>query len=808
MSHQALIRVLAAASVLNFSVSSMAQESAPGASGGEVVLEEIMVTAQKRTESAQNVPISMTVLTNEALITAGVLNPADLQKVAPTLRYATSIGTLAARFSVRGIGSFSNSAIEPSVAFFQDGIYIPRPAAIANSLLDVEAVEVLSGPQGTLFGRNASAGAVFFRSGSPTGDFSGKARVDIDDGNRSRFEGVLNAPVNDAVSFRFAGLADNFDGYWKNDLNGKNFGGIDTYQGRLSMQVKPDERLTWMLRGEYQQNKGDGTQNTKLLPASVTPATLARITSAQNGIVPNLNLYDGHNNSYTAHNIVDDSIWGVSSNLAYSFGSDYTIKLLNGYYDWDSRQGDGDTAALSVYVLGRNLNYTSKSNSHELQFISPKDQLLDGRLDYVAGLYFYHEDFGLRQASLNGPDFCRVIVPTIPPVAGALPGATTADKIAACQAIPPDTETSVGDFDQATRSVAAYSQATYKLLPTVDFTGGVRWTDEKKTGSYIGTFTPTGIFLATNENTSLKLTDSRVTWRANLSWRPHDNLMLFTTASTGFKSGGFNNGINPVKLNGIPGDPLSRLFKAETTRNYEAGIKSQWLDNRLQVNATAYWMEVSNYQERSIVGTVSSIRNVGSIRNKGIEFSSEAVVTQFLKLNASVAYLDAEITNYPNGPVPNYLPGAGGRFQDLKGITPTYSPKWSGVVGGEVHGDVGSTNMGWAFNLSTSFVSRQSQGTLIDNNPYTVQGGYALVDARLSLIGDNDAWSVSVFGKNLADRGYCAATVLQVIDGQIGARYNTATGAPAVAPATNDATAIRCLVGAPRVLGVSASMKF
>lgn len=809
MHHRTIMATLLAASA-TLPMSAHAQTTAPAPTAGNTVAkpdevasssDDIIVTAQKRSENVQAVPISILAFDERALSAAGVTNPAELQRVAPTFKFTTSLGTLATRFSIRGIGTFGNSAIEPSVATFIDGIYVPRPASIVNSLLDIQGVEVLSGPQGTLFGRNASVGAVSYRTGTPIQAFAASLKTDYSTGAHSRTEGMINLPVSDTVAVRVAGLANIFGGYWKDDLTGDRFGGIDTYQGRVSLKAELTPSLTWIVRGDYQRNTGDGQVNSKIIPSTLTPTTLARLTALQGGIAPNLDQFSRTNNTYNGNYRVNDRTWDVTSDLSFDAGG-FTLRLLDGYYDWDSRQSDGDTAALSTYVLGRNLFYNSKSDSHEFQVISPKDQLLGGKLDFVGGLYYFHEDLGIRADSLNGTAFCSNLVPNAAlPFGSIIPGATTAARIATCQGY--TGPSSRGDFVQSTRSLAAYGQATLEVIPGLDLTGGLRYTEEKKSGDYVGTvYNPTGAIIAANETTALALKDDRVTWRANLAWHPDKDVMLFGTVSTGFKSGGFNNGVATRALG------QARVFQAETVTNYEVGFKTQFADRTVTLNLTAFRMDIDNFQERSIVSLLSTIRNVGQVRQQGLEFEGVVRPIPHLKLNTAVTFLDSKIQSYCNAPLPPYqtapapasCPGAAANTQNLARASLSYSPEWSGVVGATVDGLVGGWK--WSLNGDMSFTSSQRTGTTIDNSPLVIQPGYALFNSRLTVTSPDDKYSLGLYARNITGKGYCVSKVYQVLEGPLGLRYDiNGDGA-------NDGTAVRCLVGEPRVIGVTAGVKF
>ena len=203
-----------------------AKEAQPAAEDGDST--EIVVTAQKRAENVQDVPISIAAFSGETLEENNVVNLEGLTKVTPNLSVAKGAQTSYVRLAIRGIGAASNTTVEPSVAVFLDGAYVPRVGAVISSLLDMESVEVLRGPQGTLFGRNASVGAVSFHTARPKfGDYSGEVTGEIGNGSRYKASGYVNVPVGENAAFRFAGSQQWFKGYWHNELDGETYGGTD-----------------------------------------------------------------------------------------------------------------------------------------------------------------------------------------------------------------------------------------------------------------------------------------------------------------------------------------------------------------------------------------------------------------------------------------------------------------------------------------------------------------------------------------------------------------------------------------------------
>ena len=725
----------------------------------------------------QRVPISITAVDGATLAQAHVSDLIEMKRLAPTFRFNPTSGTgvTGARLSIRGVGTFTNSAIEPSVGTFLDGVYIPRPASIGRTFLDIEAVEVISGPQGTLFGRNASAGALSLRSATPKPTFSAAFTGSYETGADYKGVGYVNIPVSSTTAIRLAGLVEDFGGYWRNTLDGRRFGGVNNYSGRISLKTEFSSSLSLVLRGDYTKQTGIATNNWKLRPETLTPVTLARLTAVQGGIVPPLDEYGRNNSFYMGEYDIDAHHWGVSSNLQWAPGGGFDVNLISSYRDWQTKQSDGDVAILAVPVIGRDQYWRSKSYSNELQIISPSDRLLDGRLSFVAGLYQFHEDLAITYTTNLLSEFCRIIGGAVRPAA-----------VPACLAAPLRGAVNI-PYVQSTNSLAAYGQLTYALVPKLLLTLGGRVTQDRKSAlSTTVVNNPLGVLFGAPEVTKLYRKDSRFTGRVTLNWQPTDQLSLFGTYSTGFKSGGFNNNGSTVVLG------QGRAYDPEDVKNLEFGFKSTLFDRALVFNATAYRMHIDNLQDRSVDPSgINSIRNVGRLRHQGVEVQAIVRPTSWLRLNGNVAYLDAKFLSYPRAPQVPWRTGV----QDLTGTTPNYAPKWAGTVGPEVTLPAGSSGMRVNLRSDLSFFSRQNVGAVQDHSPVFIQSGYALLSGRAELSGPGERWSVAVFGQNLTNKGYCDDTLYQVFEGPLGLRLP-------------DRTAARCSVGTPRRIGMSGSVKF
>jgi len=760
-----------------------AQEAAPETDAGAPG--EIIVTAQKRAESVQSVPISIAAFSGDTLGKQNVLTVLDLGKVATNFQSVRSSNTGSTRIGIRGVGSLANTLIEPSVAVFVDGVYVPRSGAILGSFLDIAGVEVLRGPQGTLFGRNASVGALSLRSALPKDTFSGEISGEVGSFDRYKVSGNVNVPLGENLALRVAGMGQWYKGPWRNKLDGKRYGGSDDVSFRATLRADLG-KVEWILRGDYTRLDGDGVANFDFDPASVSAARLAFLQTAFNG-GPDTNLWDRVMNQFMATGLVDKN-YGVSSTASLDLGGS-TLKLIDSYRVWKNDQLDGDIIYFPVSLASRRSLFDSKSHNHELQFISPEKEWLGGKFDMVAGAYYFEEDFALSELLNMGSSFCGVLVP-------AGPGRTACAGYYAGTGGVAATDQ---DVFQNVKSVALYTQGNLHLTDRFTLTLGGRWTHDKKSGTYAQLSSPfTQTLRAPEALTFPGISESRFTYRVSLNWKPADDVLVFANHSTGYKSAGYNSGGGTPSLSTFDaGGKLvstKRLFDRETVKNYELGIKSSWLDRRLKANLTLYRMDIAGFQDRAFDGVSFIVRNAGNLRQQGFEFDLTMAPSDRFSVTSSIAYLDSKFTAFGNA---SNLPGLTGT-QDLTGKPNTFSPKWSGNVSVDWSGDIGSSGLGWALNGNLSFVSDQFVGTVNDGNPQSRADGYALLGARLTINGPDERWSVSLFGKNLANEHYRPLSVYQPLGGALGLNNTAFPGS----------TANRVMASEPRTYGASATIRF
>ncbi len=741
----------------------------------------IIVTAQKRSENLQDVPISAIAVDAATLDRANVTDVTQVQRLVPNLVIARAQNTTNQNVRIRGIGSGSSTAIEPSVAFFLDGVYVPRAGSIIGNLVDVAGVEVLRGPQGTLFGRNASMGAISIKTREPEFVRSMSAKLRYGNYEQVRADLTANLPVTDTFAVRVAGSAE----YYGGDFISLNpaphkLGRTSTVFGRVSALWQPTDRLSWLVKADYQTISGDGQ-----VPYELDPKTLPANNTFPNRLDPDgpgpltgpsLSTGDPFDRVVSNYlfGVIDDQIWGVTSDINYELGGGYDVRLINGYRNWHSEPKEGDAIQTPVPLVRRNQYYDSESQSHELQIISPERGLFGGAADFVAGLYYYKEDYAIDTVIDLLSSYCRPFLQNIIP------------SLAAPCAAGPQDNAGADYFDQQTISKAAYAQATLHLSDAVRLVGGLRYTNDKKDGGIVQVKNNPAELFHTNENTPLALSEDRVTYRLGAEFDLSRDIFLFGSYSTGFKSGGFNSSFSSSNLG------QSRLFRAETVDNYELGVRSQLLDRRITANVTAFRTTIYDLQDRGFDGLQFLTRNVGSLRQQGIEFDLSARPVSGALLGIAGAYLDSEYLDFQNAPNLPGLPGT----QDLTGTRANFSPEWQGNVYAQYDTDLPG-GFGLLGRVDMKFVSDANLGSDSNNNPDTIQPGYQLVSGTLALSAPDDRWQFSLFGENLLDQGYCIQKVTQTAESILGVR-----------DPTRNSTAIRCIVGQPRRYGVELKVSF
>ncbi len=764
----------------------------------------VVVSAQRRDEDIQDVPISISAFSEETLDEAGINDIRDLRNIAPSLNLATAPQLANTRIEIRGIGTSGNTAIEPSVALFLDGAYVPRTAALVSGLNDIRSVEVLRGPQGTLFGRNASMGAMLINTHEPSSSLEGRVSVLAGNFDRLKGEAMLNLPVTDNFAVRAAILGDRRDGFANNLLTGKDVSFADTFSGRLSAAWNITDDIRWVVRGDYQHTTGDGIPISTVVAESVTPTFAAnwRTRLDPDGAGPLVGQTPILTDTYT-HDIyqesegnLSDHTVGFASNLTWDLEGGWVVKLINAWRDWNDDQYQVSSGALPIRMPGRQGFFASESKSHELQLVSP-DGLLDGKASFVAGLYAYEEDFYIGDYRFLNNDFCNIFIRN---TTADTPAGTRQRRVSFCNADVALPYSSYTDFWQNTQSWAAFWQGTYDILPVWDVTAGVRYSSDEKTGLFdqrslttpipgIVSGTIASVDAAATENTSLATDGTKFTYRLGTTYQAADGIMLFASWSTGYKSGGFDSGRNATVVG------QARVFAPETTENLEVGVKSDLFNGLLQANATAFRTDVSNYQFRTYDGISFAVRNNGSIRQQGVEFDTTLYPLDQLTVNLAGTWLDSQYTDFRGAP--NWPGLSTPAAVDLTGQRVPYSPEWQ-LTGYLRWEDQLPWVSGWSWSARGSFqyVDERQLSAAGDNYPLNNESSFMTYDARLALRND-DGLQIALIGQNLTEDIACTSRYAQPNNAGLGLVNTTAGG-----------TVLRCVVTPPRTYAVEVSRSF
>lgn len=701
-------------------------------------IEEVVVVAQKREQNVQDVPISISVFSGADLERRGLNDLQQLANFVPNLDLPASNNMRNSQVRIRGIGSSgTNPGIESSVGVFLDGLYMPTSAMSLGELADINNVEVLRGPQGTLYGRNTPVGAINITTRRPVQELETLLRVGGGDFDHRWLNGYVGGGLGDNAAGRLSFYYRERDGYEDNEFLGGSVNDNEEQGLRGRLLFAPTDALEVNIAGYYSTIERRCCVAEQIDPSGPFGIATQGFLDASAALGYPFQNFDDDDRDVHADDEGDDQIdsWGSSLQIDWTLANDHVLTAITGYQDWDNQVLIA-ADSLPQPVIQSNQQQVNEVLSQEFRLTSPSGN----QVEYIAGVFFYGQDTTFQTGSFVGEGANRVF--PFPPALCAAP----------CRVTPG--QTGFQDFDQETRSVAAFGSATWYLSEKLDVTGGLRWSQDKKDATINHFNSPDATVPFTRvfrENLigDLDRTDKNVTWSVNSRYQLSESVMAFASVATGFKSGGFNATRVP------PGTPVE--FEDEQSISYDVGIKSNWLDRRLQVNATAYWTVLEDFQESSLnleAGTGFIVTNAGERRARGLEADLIAAPTEGLTLTAALAYLDAEYTEFPNaqcgaGETPD---GPAGTC-DRKGDTPAFAPEWKYSVGAELVRPIGGTALEWRARADYAWVDDQNLIRVTIDEPGN-QKSYGLLNLRAGIGAANGAWSLSAFVNNALDEDY------------------------------------------------------
>lgn len=667
---------------------------------GEALLEEIIVTATKRAGGveAQNAAVAVTAYGSNQLDAMHIRDLKAIGYNAPSVQLediGTTRGT--ANFSIRGLGVNSSiPSIDPTVGVFIDGMYYGLNAGVVMDIFDLESVEVLRGPQGLLFGRNVTGGAVVLNTTRPTEEFSFNGRVAYESGENMYASAVLSGPLSDTIGWKLAGYY-NDDGGWHTNLaNGNdNFGKAETTMVRGALEFDIGDSANLIVRAEHGESDGDGpaAHNGGCVAAAVPGLCVRQYDFEEFDFgIDEEGRYD---NSWT--NVI------AEINVDVGFG-DGTITNILAYREYESStNGDIDATPLFLFHSGSATEQDQLSN--ELRYSGGW-----GSVDLTAGLYYFTQEFTYLEN--------RVIPP-----AGFLPPGVTGG----------------GTQDQTTWGL--FTQVDWHVSDSITFNFGGRFTDEEKEAQIASILFNTCTFPVSCQ--SHDFNDSRswdnFTPKVGIQVMPNDEMQVYAFWTKGFRSGGYNMRHTAVA---IP----NQAFDEEEQTSVEVGLKTDWADGRVRTNIALYRNHIEDMQREinlsdPVAGVVQLIRNTADATIKGVDLEVTAAATDNLVIRGSYGYVDGEYNE-----VTFDISGDGVVDENDKNLKiPRLAPV---SYGGEV---IYSTETSWGSFTAQASYYRRDKAFYTDNNRGELREA-DMVDARIGLGFMDDRLMVSLFGKNLKDQ--------------------------------------------------------
>lgn len=702
----------------------IAQASAAGAGSGEVALETVVVTAQYRAENAQTVPISISSLSGEALDKTGYRSVTDLQYTVPGVQYDPTNG---AAFQIRGVGStsfdFSN---EKSVNVVVDDVVMD--AQRANGLIglqDIQRVDVLMGPQGTLFGKNSTSGAIVVRTNNPVLDeLTVKANASYGERNDYSVNATVNIPVGDHGALRISAFDQGQDGYGRYVVLNKDLGKTREYGIRAKFLYQFSDDLEAVVSADYERH-----WDTFIRTAVSNPASLMALQEAY-GVTPGPKNADSADTSY-GHLIAPE--WGGSLRVTYKLGDDTltSITAVRGSQYSNYTPADllpGDVFAYIPYNHG---NLTTFKVSQELRLASPTGQFIE----YVGGVFY--NNLHARQSQLQWATLGS-------PLVSSSGVQNTVFYCLTC-AIGKSGNTSLFKANNVT--LAAYGQVKLNFTPEFSLALGGRYThDHNSQGlSYFDTDTEPSIGLPLSSLTFIPtsaapvypfgdVTGDDFSFKIAPQYRITDSIMVYASYTTGYKPAG-------IAFVGNKYDP----FKAETVESWEVGLKSELLDRRLRLNLDLFRSLFNEFQATiltpipdGIGGFVNTIAigNAGGLRTEGVEGTFAAILTPELSINGGLTYTHAFFTDYVYNTTTNYT-----------GTALTNSPMWSGFVAADYEQ---SFDFGAVF-AHLDYHYRSKMWAVVGQPSYSKVPGFGLVNARVGFTPAGTELEIGLYARNLGN---------------------------------------------------------
>lgn len=733
-----LSAAILAAIPLSFSTQTIAQETAQRATS---LMEEIVVTARKREQSLQDVSVSVMALPENLLKDAFLTSSEDLTQLVPSLNIQQTGRPRGSSFNIRGIGtqSFSSGA-EPSVSTLLDGVVLGRSGMAFFQMLDVERVEVLRGPQGTLFGKNSTAGVVHVISQKPSEEFTGSVSATLIEDDEYRAGFTFSGPITDTLGYRLTGSFAHDDGFIEDINTGDSVNEKDDWnlRGKLRWDVNEDLTLEWT--SDISELEGDccGSPYFSFEPwPAQAPNNQEQVDGLLDTLGPVVPSRDNLkvNNDFPTRLEIEGQ--GHALTADWSIG-EHTLTSITAYRDWSqfaSDDADGlPTHPLNLWQTG---DTSQEQFTQEFRLTSPADQ----KISYVAGLFYFdqHIDRVFERFILNG--------------------------------------TGISDFEVDTLNYAVFGEGTWNINEELRLVLGARYTEDEidfefERSSTSAVQQPVPFF-------QKSVTESDLSGKLALEWDATSDVLLYASYVEGYKGPAFNVVAGSNEDNTNPVDP-------ETSESFELGMKSNWFDGRLVVNVSVFHTEYSDFQAQATESVLIVdengntqdadgngvpdrrfsflLTNVGEVTTEGVEIDFMAQPTENLSLFGGLAFIDAKIDSYEGGPCGfgQEFRGVGFRGQTSCGDDPAQQD----LTGGEL-----PFSPDWKFNIAANYVVPLENSPVdlvlkanfrmqddvqlsIDQDENQSQEAYEILDTSIQVRDKDNRYSASLFVKNVFDEYY------------------------------------------------------
>ncbi|WP_298675122.1 TonB-dependent receptor [uncultured Sphingomonas sp.] len=729
-------------------------------------LEDIVVTAQKREQNLQTVPVSVTALSSEAIANNRLADFSDLTRAAPSMTITQTTSSPNNSIILRGIGTFAFSiGVEPSVAVIIDDMPVVQQAQAFDNMSDLERIEVLKGPQGTLFGKNSSAGVVNIVTKDPGPDFEANASVTAATDGDVRTEAMISTPLAEGVGLRVTGFYHNYPGNIRNLTSGTKLNDQENYGIRAKLKAQIGSAVSFTLTGAYSKATQDGTATSiRQITGTGTPRVFG---SPALPLIPSLTGITPGEGNYVAR---VDALGGTRNETA-SVAGKFDVDLgfanlisVTAYQDWKYRfQNDVDgtdidllgafTGGAAHGGLAQGGPYHSRNFTQELRLVSGGHSALK----YVAGAFY--SNARTDRAFLRGP------------------------VLLVAQWSARNTSESLGLF----------AQVDYTLPTNTTLSGGVRYNHEKidvafdnQVAGATANQCATGNPLCRGSNS-----DGVVTWKGSIAQELAPQVMVYGSVARGYKGYAYDisSNFNPARINAAlsgtgPGLLGVGPVKPETSTAWEIGIKSRFLDNHVQLNVTGFLTDYNNFQAQSaiLVGSPPApqfvLNNVGKLRTKGIEVELSAKPADWLRFDGGASYTDAIMRSFPgaqgyNGQTGQLWNGSASSLvgpctsapaataanprttctlQDRSGARLPNSPKFKWNIGATAQFPLGAEAKG------TAILAYQHQSAVnfdLLGNPLDTQKAYGILNASLGA--ELGRFKLTAFVNNIFDQHYAAS---------------------------------------------------